>query len=94
MTLFVKMTCPYSLKVLKVVDALHIPVTLKNIADAGVVDELIAHGGKRQVPYLIDDERGVALYESKDIISHLCEHFGGDVAAFGGEVPAHVCPID
>ncbi|MEK7613836.1 MAG: glutathione S-transferase N-terminal domain-containing protein [Patescibacteria group bacterium] len=93
-TLFVKMTCPYSLKVLKVVEGLQVPVTLKNIADAGVADELITLGGKRQVPYMVDDERGIFMYESNDIVSHLCQHFDGDPAEFGGDVPMHVCPID
>lgn len=43
----------------------------RNIADAAHREALIAHGGKSQVPYLIDEERGVAMYESRDIIDHV-----------------------
>ena len=39
-------------------------------------EELIAKGGKKQVPYLIDAERGVSMYESGDIIAHLEQHYG------------------
>lgn len=45
--------------------------TLKNIADEGVADELIARGGKRMVPYLVDEETGVEMYESDDIVDYL-----------------------
>ena len=43
----------------------------KNIADDAVAAELIARGGKRQVPYLIDDERNIEMYESADIDKYL-----------------------
>ena len=32
-------------------------------------------GGKRQVPFLVDDERGVSMYESADIIAYVKEHY-------------------
>ena len=48
-----------------------IPVEVKETTDEGVADELIAHGGKNQVPYLIDDTLNVAMYESQDIIAYL-----------------------
>jgi len=91
-TLFVKTGCPYCAKVLRAVEVLQVPVTQKNIAEAGVMDELISLGGKSQTPFLIDDERGVQMYESKHIIKYLCEHFGGDPADFDEEV-ANVCPL-
>ena len=28
-------------------------------------------GGKTQVPFLYNEEKGIALYESEDIITHL-----------------------
>ena len=33
--------------------------------------ELIARGGKRQTPYLVDTKNGVEMYESNDIINYL-----------------------
>jgi glutaredoxin len=77
MTLYVKTGCPYCAKVIRVVDGLGLTVTYKNKDDAGVVDELIARGGKSQYPYLVDDTHQVAMYESDAIISYLNEHYGG-----------------
>ena len=34
-------------------------------------ESLIQIGGKRQVPFLIDTERNIQMYESKDIIEYL-----------------------
>ena len=68
-TLYVKTGCPFCAKVLRKIEELGIEHQEKNIADAGVVEELIARGGKRQVPYLVDDE--IEMYESDAIITHL-----------------------
>lgn len=71
LTLFVRTGCPFCHKVLDTVAELGIAVEQKNIADQSVADELVALGGKRQVPYLVDSDRGVALYESMDIDAYL-----------------------
>ena len=47
----------------------------RNITDPGVAEELIARGGKLQVPYLIDEARGKELYESEAIVAYLHETF-------------------
>jgi len=39
-------------------------------------EELIARGGKRQTPYLVDTETGVEMYESADIIAYLKKQNG------------------
>jgi glutathione S-transferase len=39
--------------------------------------ELMDKGGKLQVPFLVDEERGVSMYESDDIIEYLFEYHGG-----------------
>lgn len=75
-TLYVKTNCPYSAQVLQVVDELKIPVTLKNIADEGVVDEMIRIGGKKQEPFLVDDETETLLYEADVIEQYLRERYG------------------
>lgn len=71
MTLYVKTGCPFCHKVLATGEELGITFEEKNIADDAVAAELIAKGGKRQVPYLIDNERGVEMYESDDIVAYL-----------------------
>ncbi len=74
--LFVRRGCHYCEKVL-----------LANHADIGAdlalcyvereehLKELLEQGGKKQVPFLIDDERDVSMYESDDIVEYLADHY-------------------
>jgi len=71
LTLYRKIGCPYCTRVLATARELDLTLAEKNIADPGVADELVALGGKRQVPFLVDDARGVSMYESGDIIEYL-----------------------
>ncbi len=72
LTLYYKPTCPYCLKVLAAADELGVKFDLKNIvANAELRDQLIALGGKKQVPFLVDTQNGVSMYESDDIIAHI-----------------------
>lgn len=75
LTLYVKTGCPYCAKVLETGRELGVTFDEKNIADDKVAEELIARGGKRQVPYLVDTERNVEMYESADIAEYLREHY-------------------
>lgn len=75
LTLYVKTGCPFCHKVLDVGRELSLSFDEKNIADDAVAAELVARGGKRQVPYLVDSERGVEMYESEDIATYLYEHY-------------------
>ncbi len=75
LTLYVKTGCPFCEKVLNASEELGVSFDLKSIADDAVAAELVARGGKRQVPYLIDSERGVEMYESGDIVAYLREHY-------------------
>jgi glutaredoxin len=71
LTLYVKTGCPFCHKVLDAGAELGISFEEKNIVDDAVVADLIARGGKRQVPYLVDGDRGIEMYESDDIVSYL-----------------------
>lgn len=75
LTLYVKTGCPFCHKVLAAGEELGISFEEKNIADDAVAAELVARGGKRQVPYLVDSERNVEMYESADIAAYLREHY-------------------
>lgn len=74
--LYVKTGCPFCAKVLDVIAQHGIQIDERNIAEEENRTALIEKGGKQQVPYLIDEERGVSMYESDDIIAHLNEHYG------------------
>ena len=80
LTLYVKTGCPFCERTIEKLQDLGLSWQEKNIADAGVADELVARGGKRQTPYLIDSERGVEMYESEDIMQYLEENYGEDSA--------------
>ncbi|MBA3789000.1 glutathione S-transferase N-terminal domain-containing protein [Patescibacteria group bacterium] len=74
--LYVKTGCPYCAKVFRVGEELQLTFDQKNIADPEIAAELIEKGGKRQVPYLIDEEKDVAMYESDAIVDYLHQRFG------------------
>lgn len=76
LTLYYKPTCSFCRRVLAVIDRLNLEVEKKDISEATFQDELVAHGGKSQVPYLIDETQSTALYESDDIVAHLQKHYG------------------
>ncbi|MCA9366611.1 glutathione S-transferase N-terminal domain-containing protein [Candidatus Kaiserbacteria bacterium] len=90
LTLYFKPTCPFCAKVRATLEELQLEVELKDItADDAIRAELIEKGGKGQVPYLIDSEAGVAMYESGDIIAHLQKHYGSGEAADAPKVKVH-----
>ncbi|HVY62342.1 MAG TPA: glutaredoxin domain-containing protein [Planctomycetota bacterium] len=68
-------SCPYCQKVMRVVDALKVPVTMRDIMDDGAAaKKLVEVGGDDQVPCLFVD--GKPMYESDDINAFLKENFG------------------
>lgn len=91
MTLYVKTGCPFCARTLKASDELGIELEQKNIADEGVVDELIELGGKQQVPFLLDTENDVKMYESDAIIDYF-ESITGKKATRHESTPG-VCAI-
>ncbi|MFT5036671.1 MAG: glutaredoxin 3 [Candidatus Azotimanducaceae bacterium] len=76
LTLYYKPTCPFCQKVLSEAETLGVKLNLKDISsDEVIAQELIDKGGKQMVPYLVDEEKGVSMYESNDIVAHLTEHY-------------------
>ncbi len=77
LTLYYRPLCPYCIKVLTFAESNGISFDLRDIdSSKAVTDELIALGGKRQVPYLVDTANNVSLYESDDIITYLTQTYG------------------
>ena len=72
-TLYIRRTCPFCVKVLRFMQEEGITIPMVDInGDISAADDLIAIGGKQQVPCLVID--GKAMYESDDIIDYLREH--------------------
>lgn len=89
--LYYKPTCPFCQRVLEASDSLGIEFDLLDITESDEVAEaLIEKGGKRQVPYLVDEKNGVAMYESDDIIAYLKEHSAEFASKAGAEPRIHV----
>lgn len=75
LTLFYRPTCPYCRKVRNAALEFGIGFDLRDIAQEANRTELISQGGKQQVPYLVDVAKGVAMYESEDIIAYLQKEY-------------------
>lgn len=69
--LYVLEQCPYCQKVMKFLDEKGIEYNKINIEENGNKETLIKLGGKRQVPFLVDKDRNIQMYESNDIIEYL-----------------------
>ena len=69
--LFATPTCPYSAKVRNKLNDMGIEFTELDTNDKEHEETLLQLGGKRQVPFLVDDEKGKQMYESDDIIKYL-----------------------
>jgi len=94
LNLYYKPYCPYCHRVLRANETINASLNLLDItADPGVRADLVAKGGKQQVPYLEDTDRGVSMYESLDIIDYLAKNYKPGVVVTVPEV-GNVCPID
>ena len=69
--LFVLESCPYCKKVMSFLESEDIKYHKIDITNKASEESLIQIGGKRQVPFLIDTERNIQMYESDDIIEYL-----------------------
>lgn len=77
--------CPHCAKVRETLTELGVSYVAHNprlpSKDGGTVcneqvhEELVAVGGKDQVPFLVDHGRGESLYESDDIVEYLEAHY-------------------
>lgn len=84
LTLYYKPTCPFCRRVVAVIERLELDVDMKDVStDEALYAELEEKGGQRQVPYLIDADKDVAMYESDDIVKHLQDNYGESSEATG-----------
>lgn len=69
--LYILESCPYCRKVMNFLDEKDVQYTKIDIKNKENEEALIKIGGKRQVPFLIDTDRNIQMYESADIIEYL-----------------------
>ena len=66
------------------VERLELEVEMKDVAEnEAFTAELVERGGKMQVPYLVDTDKEVEMYESDDIVAHLQTHYGESTEGVG-----------
>ncbi|MDP3955911.1 MAG: glutathione S-transferase N-terminal domain-containing protein [bacterium] len=70
-TFYARPTCPYCARVRIVLDDLDIEYVERDIAEEEYLNELLDEGGEQQVPFIVDGDHSVKLYESDDIIEYL-----------------------
>lgn len=78
--------CDYSREVRKVLTELGLSFVAHNprfpgkmggdVVNEEVLDAMVAIGGEDQIPFLVDTDAGVHLYESDAIIQHLRDTYG------------------
>jgi glutathione S-transferase len=71
-------SCPFCVRVRQFLEDAGIAYVSKPVSlyrDSPLKNELRALGGKSQVPFLVDPERGQKLYESEDIIAYLKQYY-------------------
>ena len=68
--LFILESCPYCKKVMTYFDENNVEYRKIDISDKENEESLIRIGGKRQVPFMIDKDRKIQMYESNDIIEY------------------------
>jgi len=64
-------SCPYCKKVMAFMQENSINYNKVDISETSNEDTLIQLGGKRQVPFLVDRDRNIQMYESNDIIEYI-----------------------
>ena len=69
--LYILEKCPYCKKVMSFLDEKNVEYNKIDTAEKTAEEALIKIGGKRQVPFLVDRDRNVQMYESDDIIEYI-----------------------
>jgi glutathione S-transferase len=68
--------CPYCAKVRATLNELELDYIIRSVPKGSSKRAFLEKlGGKQQVPFLVDQQRDVSLYESDDIITYLKEHY-------------------
>lgn len=69
--LFMLDTCGYCRRVIEYLDKNNIPYEKIDISEKENEEALVRIGGKRQVPFIIDTDKNIEMYESNDILEYL-----------------------
>lgn len=81
--------CPHCRRVREAVTALDLEVELRPCPKGGrrFRAELQARTGRAQFPYMEDPNTGAAMFESRDIVRYMYQHYGAGSAPWGVALP-------
>lgn len=69
--------CPYCAKVRTALTELEVDYIIRNVPKGSPKRDFLQKlGGQQQVPFMVDQDAGVMMYESDDIIAYLQEKYG------------------
>lgn len=68
-------TCPYCKRVVDFLDSKNIEYKLLDINEQENFNKLLKIGKKKQVPFIVDTNTGIVMYESNDIIKYLTKEY-------------------
>lgn len=68
-------TCPYCKRVIDFLEEKNIEYKLLDINEEKNFNNLLKIGKKRQVPFIVDNNTGIVMYESNDIIKYLTKEY-------------------
>jgi len=74
--LYTKTACPFCRRVLNKFHDLGVDFEVRNIGNGNNLQLMMDRGEKKQVPFLVDDESKVVMYETKDILDYLEKRYG------------------
>ena len=69
--LYKKESCPYCQKVVDFLESKNINYRGMDVSDSVNMDELLNIGGIDQVPFLVDTDNNIKMYESQEIIKYV-----------------------
>ncbi len=68
-------TCPYCKRVIDFLNEKNLEYKLLDINEEENFNKLLKIGKKRQVPFIVDTNTGMVMYESADIIKFLTKEY-------------------
>ena len=90
-TLYSNPNCPFCQRVTQIAENLNIDLEVKDVSeDENAQSELMEKGGKDQVPFLVDAEKDVSMYESNDIIEYIRENYANTGEAAASKPRVHI----
>ena len=69
--LYIEQGCPYCKRVMAFMKKNKFKVELRDVDVSPFKKQLVERGGKSQIPYLVDTNTQIEMYESGDIIDYL-----------------------